>query len=121
MEPANQPGPTPVHIPKSYSLQSIHEKFERLREVRNFVREHHGHDWLQGRKDGKTSEPPNEILDPIDDELFRLAWLAVNLPTNLPCGVQHKAAILAELVEDEPDDLVSTLTRSLLQDLAKCK
>ena len=59
------------------------------------------------------------FLDPIDEKLAQLAWLAVDLPANTSDERQIKARILNELLEEGEPDVGNALTRSLIRDITK--
>lgn len=103
----------------STTLEAVSEKYTRLTEVRDGLASD-CNVAVRGSSNVWTSaEPLEQLIDPIDDELYNLGWLVAETPANTPDMIRKKAAILADLVEHDGSDLVSCLTRSLLRDICK--
>jgi len=101
-------------------MRAISEKFERLTQIKSDFSQDLGSEaiGLPGAK--QTRELLESFIDPIDDELYELGWLASETPSANKDHMRRKAAILEELLEDDPTDLIACLTRSLIQDLKHC-
>ncbi|MEM6497395.1 MAG: hypothetical protein AAF709_11795 [Pseudomonadota bacterium] len=99
------------------TLDAVSEKYAKLVEVRDrFIEDYNGA--VQGGSNvWATPEPLEALVDPINDELYNLGWMMAETPAKTEEMLLKKAAILADLVEDDEADLISRLTKSLLEDL----
>lgn len=67
---------------------------------------------------GSTSTGESEEeTDPIASRMFELAWQAAKMRPNSLEELKSKSEILIEYAEDDPTDLVSSLTLSLAYDI----
>ncbi|MEM7747741.1 MAG: hypothetical protein AAF346_05780 [Pseudomonadota bacterium] len=99
------------------TLDAVAEKYSKLVEVRNgFIEDYNGA-VRGGSSVWATPEPLEALVDPINDELYNLGWMMAETPAKTEEMVRKKAAVLADLVEDDSADLISCLTKSLLNDL----
>ena len=99
------------------TLQAIWEKFDRLKSCRDeaFI-------LASGNAPSEDWAPAHDnlqskVIDPIDAQLYELAWAAVNLPAFTRQDLRLKALILEEYLVEDDDDLATGLTRSLLNDV----
>ncbi len=99
------------------TLSDLWRLFDRLVHYRNDATELQSFDLA--RSDwGEHKDALMEVfLDPIEDKLSQLAWLAVDLPANSVEEQQIKARILSELIEEGEPDVGNALTRSLIRDI----
>ncbi|MEM9357809.1 MAG: hypothetical protein AAGB04_16520 [Pseudomonadota bacterium] len=107
-------------ISKPACLRAISEKFQRLKQIKSdfsqdLTAEVVG---LPGAK--QSSDLLETFIDPIDDEIHELGWLASDTPARNKDHMRRKAAILEDLLEDDPTELIACLTRSLIRDLRHC-
>lgn len=100
-------------------LQVIWEKFDRLKRCRD-----EAYELVSGGTASSSSDwtPPHDdlqskVIDPIEAQLFELAWAATELRANCQRDLRLKALMLEEYLIEDDDDLSAGLTRSLLRDV----
>lgn len=99
------------------NLSDLWRLFDRLIQYRNGAAELRSSD-LSSMDWATHKEALTDLfLDPIEEKLSQLAWLAVDLPANTPDERRIKAQILDELLEEGEPDVGNALTRSLIRDL----
>ena len=119
MHPDNARDNPDNHIERAPCLRAIFEKFERLNSIKEICSKDFGAGLLPQGMPDRTNEMLESFIDPIDDELLRLGWLAAEVESTNSEFIQRKADILNALLEDDASDLVVCLTRSLINDLQK--
>ncbi len=99
------------------TLDAVAEKYSKLAEVRDgFIEDYNGA-VRGGSSVWATPEPLEALVDPINDELYNLGWMMAETPAKTEEMLLKKAAVLADLVEDDSADLIASLTKSLIKDL----
>ncbi|MEM7748768.1 MAG: hypothetical protein AAF346_10985, partial [Pseudomonadota bacterium] len=117
MHPNNADKNKSQDISNPACLRAISEKFQRLTQIKSSFSQEFSAEviGLPGTK--QSNELLETFIDPIDDELHELGWLASETASANKDHMRRKAAILEDLLEDDPTDLVACLTRSLIKDL----
>ena len=105
------------HASGQLCLRAISEKFERLNRIKEICSKDFGLEVYGINTAGQSNEMLERFVDPIDDELVQLGWLATDSVAKDQQSIQLKAEILHTLLEHDPNDLVSSLVRSLIRDL----
>ena len=101
------------------TLDAVAEKYTKLVDVRDGLAANFN-GALQAADELWSAEDPTETLfDPITDELHKLGWIVADSPATTLGMVKKKAEILADLIEDDESDLVSCLTKSLIDDIRR--
>ena len=105
------------HVSGQLCLEAISEKFERLNRIKDICSQDFGLEVFGRNTSGQSNEMLERFVDPIDDELVQLGWLASDSVAMDRHSIQLKAEILDTLLENDPNDLISSLARSLIKDL----
>lgn len=106
-------------LPNSVTIDAIWSKFKRLQKIRDESMSDVAADAEAGLP--LSASINDKVLDPIDDELFQLAWLAADSKGASSDDILRKALILTEYLEDNSDDVTQALARSLVTDIISAK
>lgn len=117
MHPDNASDNPDKHINRAVCLHAVREKFQRLNSIKDICSKDFGIELFSKSLPDRSNEILESFIDPIDEELVRLGWLVTEVEATNVASIQCKADILNALLEDDPSDLVASLTRSLIKDL----
>jgi len=104
-------------LSNSVTIEAIWSKFIRLQKIRDESMADVAAEADAGAGTSLSVSINDKVLDPIDDELFQLAWLAADSKGATANDIVRKAMILTEYLEENSDDVMQALARSLVTDI----